>query len=185
MKTLRLLARQFTDLRILLSQFNDELKPDLLPGQFLTLCAAALDTATGHLEVLRAGHYSAILAALDRDAPLRRVGAKGMAMGLAGGSTFAATLRPENVELAPGDVLLLYTDGAVEAPGADGEAFGEGRIFAGIMQRLEKSTQDLVDGIAADVRAYAGGRVDDDLTFLALGCSAGFEDDPALDEASG
>lgn len=168
-KTLRFVARSTTDLNELVARFNDEMKPDLLPGQFITLFAAVLDPGARTLCCLRAGHQPAVLVSLARDEVVRRIGASGMAIGLAAGATFRATLRPTTVQLMPGDVLVQCTDGALEAMDRAGVEFGEARYLASILRHYEASAQELVDGIAADVRAHAADRgVSDDLTVLAV-----------------
>ncbi|MCS6971171.1 MAG: serine/threonine-protein phosphatase [Planctomycetes bacterium] len=168
-KTLRFVARSTADLHELVARFNDEIKPDLVPGQFITLFAAVLDIPSRTLQCVRAGHQPAILMNLAREDVVRRIGIGGMAIGLASGATFRAALRLSTVQLLPGDVLVQCTDGALEAMNEAGVEFGEARYLASILHHYELSAQELVDGIAADVRSHAQGKgVSDDLTVLAL-----------------
>lgn len=170
LKSLRFVARSTSDLTELVCRFNDEIKPDLVIGQFITLFAAVLDPANRMLTCLRAGHQPAVLVNLARDDVLRRIGRSGMAIGLTTGPVFAGSLRPVSMQLEPGDVLVQCTDGALEAMNADSVEFGEARYLASVMRHYENSAQDLVDGIAEDVRTYAKGPdgVGDDMTVLAL-----------------
>jgi serine phosphatase RsbU (regulator of sigma subunit) len=170
LKTLRFVARSTSDLTELVCRFNDEIKPDLVIGQFITLFAAVLDPSNRSMTCLRAGHQPAVLVNLARDDVLRRIGRSGMAIGLTTGQVFAGSLRPVAMQLEPGDVLVQCTDGALEAMNADNVEFGEARYLASVMRRYETSAQDLVDGIAEDVRTYAQGPggVGDDMTVLAL-----------------
>lgn len=168
LKTLRFVARSTSDLTELVCRFNDEIKPDLVPGQFITLFAGVLDPANRSFTCLRAGHQPAILVNLAREDVLRRLGRAGMAVGLASGQAFAATLRPVAMQFEPGDVLVQSTDGALEAMDAAGVEFGEARYLASIMSRYETTAQEIVDGIAEDARAFAGGQIGDDLTVLAV-----------------
>jgi serine phosphatase RsbU (regulator of sigma subunit) len=190
LKTLRFLARQLADPAHLLAQFNDEIKPDLLPGQFMTIAAVALDPLAGEAQLLRAGHHTALLMNLDRDDVLRRVGsARGMGIGLATGTRFSETLRSERIVLEPGDTLLLYTDGLIEAPaaapaGAEGEQFGEHRLFGHALTVHGNGAQRLVDDLARVVDDWAGGAVGDDLTVLAIARLPEAEPEPAADAAA-
>jgi Stage II sporulation protein E (SpoIIE) len=93
--------------------------------QFVTGLFAELDLATGHLAWHSAGHPAPLLlrgtrviGALDTE-PALPLGL-GMALG--------TTVRIEEQSLEPGDRLLLYSDGVVEARDADGEFFGADRL---------------------------------------------------------
>ena len=62
--------------------------------------------------------------------------------------------------LAPGDTLVLYTDGLTDAR-RDGELFGEDRLLAALASCPERSPQPLVDGIRAEITAFADDLRDD------------------------
>jgi sigma-B regulation protein RsbU (phosphoserine phosphatase) len=162
----------------LLIQFNDEIRPDLLPGQFITLFAAELDPVTGSVSAIRAGHHPGILLSADSDTVLRKVGRQGMAIGLAAGPIFAGSMHAEVVHLQPGDVLVQYTDGLTEAMDSDNVEFGEARLYASLFTHIHKTTQEMVDGIAGDVGHHVDGQLDDDLTIFAVSMN------PKVEEAS-
>ncbi len=148
-----------------------------MSGQFITLFAAVLDPANRAFICLRAGHQPAVLVNLAREDSVRRLGRAGMAVGIASGHAFAATLRPVAMQLEPGDVVVQSTDGALEAMDAAGTEFGLARYLASILRRYDASAQELVDGVAADVRTYAKGAVGDDLSVLAIAVLPG--EDPS------
>ncbi len=168
LKTLRFLARNTSNMGNLLVQFNDEIKGDLLPGQFITLFAAELDPVTGSVSCIRAGHHAGLLLSLDGDTVLRRVGRQGMAIGLSAGPIFAGSMHTEVVHLQPGDLLLQYTDGLTEAMSAQSEEFGEVRLYGSMFTHANAPVQELVDNIAKDVNRHVNGQLDDDLTIFAL-----------------
>jgi hypothetical protein len=168
LKTLRFLARNTANMGNLLVQFNDEIRPDLLPGQFITLFAAELDPITGSVACIRAGHHAGILVSSDNDVVLRKVGKTGMAIGLAAGPIFAGSMHADMMHLQPGDVLLQYTDGLTEAMDSESQEFGESRLYASLFTHLSKPGQELVDAIGEDVVAHVKGQLDDDLTIFAL-----------------
>ncbi len=168
LKTLRFLARQVSDPVSLLVQFNDEIRTDLLPGQFITMFVASLDPVARRLVCIRAGHHPAVIANLGQNAILRRVGHQGIAIGLVAGSVIRGSLRPETIDLLPGDVLLQYTDGVTEATDAEGNEYGETRMFGNFLATLDQPLQQVVDEIASDVLAFANGTLGDDLTVLSL-----------------
>jgi serine phosphatase RsbU (regulator of sigma subunit) len=72
------------------------------------------------------------------------------------------------VNLQPGDRLVLFTDGFLEAKSADGEVFGEHRL-AEAMTRLGEAPADALGAlIVEDVERFAAGKLDDDLTILVV-----------------
>jgi sigma-B regulation protein RsbU (phosphoserine phosphatase) len=182
LKTIRFVARSTSDLTELVCRFNDEIKPDLMPGQFITLFAAVLDPENRVFSCLRAGHQPAVLVNLARDDVMRRIGRRGMAIGLATGAVFAQSLHQVSMQLEAGDIIVQSTDGALEAMNGEDVQFGESRYLASVLSRYESSAQELVDGVAEDVRAYVEERgVGDDLTVLALAVLP--SDDTALEHA--
>jgi serine phosphatase RsbU (regulator of sigma subunit) len=182
LKTIRFVARSTSDLTELVCRFNDEIKPDLMPGQFITLFAAVLDPDNRVFSCLRAGHQPAVLVNLARDDVMRRLGRRGMAIGLATGAVFAQSLHQVSMQLEAGDIIVQSTDGALEAMNGEDVQFGESRYLASVLSRYESSAQELVDGVAEDVRAYVEERgVGDDLTVLALAVLP--SDDTALEHA--
>ncbi|TMQ10604.1 MAG: hypothetical protein E6J91_25800 [Deltaproteobacteria bacterium] len=75
-------------------------------------------------------------------------------------------VRETEIELAPGDTMLLLTDGAVEHTGADG-MFGFERVHAELAAHAELGPSQVIEAVTARLAAH-GGRQDDDITLLAL-----------------
>ena len=86
-------------------------------------CASA-----GTLAIARAGHCPALM--IRRDGTTEYLRPDGLALGLDRSGLFGKTLQEAKVNLAPGDVCLLYTDGVVEARNASGEQYGYDRLAA-------------------------------------------------------
>jgi len=106
-----------------LERANDLLCPDMPSKMFVTCLYAILDPATGHLVYANAGH----------DLPYQRGGAgvqelraTGMPLGLMPGMRYEV----KETQLCPGDSLLLYSDGLVEAHDPEREMFGFPRLMA-------------------------------------------------------
>ncbi len=73
------------------------------------------------------------------------------------------------VKLQSGDRLLLYTDGVIEAPGPDGELFGQDRLHETLNRLADSSLPELKQGLLAAVREHSGGTLaHDDVTIMAL-----------------
>lgn len=72
------------------------------------------------------------------------------------------------VELHPGDVLLLFTDGISEALSSDGREFGEERLIASAVARPKQPLPDLQARILEQVKSFCSGRMSGDATLLIL-----------------
>ncbi len=70
--------------------------------------------------------------------------------------------------LAPGDSLVFYTDGVIEALDASEDEFGYPRLLAEIARWRDRPLKDGLDGIAAAVRQWCDGPIRDDLSLLAV-----------------
>jgi len=134
----------------LLRRVNDGFAGTLGKGVFVTALAALLDPETHRLTLGGAGHHPLLL--LN---PVERrttqVTAKGLALGLVGGEGFAQSLMEATVDVAPGDSLLLYTDGASESVEHAIEsrflAAAAGAVLAGPHGALKRLREDLWEGV--------------------------------------
>lgn len=133
-----------------------------LPGfaDFVTLFFGILDTSTGSLRYCSAGHPPAMV----------RRAAGGVAK-LETGSPIVGPLHDavyEDTEalLAPGDVLVLYTDGVTEAR-REGEFFGEERL-ADVIGKERVPAEEIPRLIYERVSDFTGGVLDDDIALLSL-----------------
>ena len=135
--TLRTAGRLTGDPRAALDELNHTLRRR--GGMSLcTACAVSLPSELpGDALVLLAGHPPPLLV---RDGKVRPVGLHGPMLG----AIEVADWPGERIELAPNDVLVLYTDGVLDAALPGGEHFGEERLHA------------LVEQAGADVEAIAG-----------------------------
>jgi hypothetical protein len=142
------------------------------PVQFTTAVLARLDTATGVLEYVLAGHPAPLLirhgkVVKELTAPPRPP----LGVTVAGGLPTAV----EREQLEPGDRLLLYSDGVTEARDSDGVFFGEQRLveLAEHAMAAELPAPETLRRLAAAVMEHQGGRLQDDATLLLIDWSAG------------
>jgi len=167
LKTLRFVLRAESDPVDIALACNDELREDLLPGQFISLFFAVIDSSAMTLTALCAGHHPALLVNPRREFPVRRVGRSGMALGLGNRETLTRMLRPVTVDLEPGDILVQTTDGLLEAFDAQEKPWGEARWMSSVLAHSEGETsQEVADALVRDCRAFVNRPVDDDLTVL-------------------
>ncbi len=148
----------------LLGETNRAMFGDLVnAGLFITIFCARFDPRTGVLEYANAGHNPPMLRC-EGGARSVELDADGAAIGFLDEVDFEQL----TTELAPGDTLLLYTDGVVEAPGVDGSQFGEERL-AEMLRELEVGAEGLVRAVVSAVGDHTGGAAQhDDVTVVAL-----------------
>jgi sigma-B regulation protein RsbU (phosphoserine phosphatase) len=81
----------------------------------------------------------------------------------------ALNLLPTEVQLAPGDLVLLYTDGVTDMRALSGERFGEERLVGAVERARGGSAQEVVDALTADLQEFEGEEpAADDVTIVAV-----------------
>jgi len=117
--------------------------------------------SSGEIEICNAGHPPALW--LGRHG-LTRIEATALPVGMFSTSCFPAS----NVELEPGDTLLMYTDGLSDASSRTGELYGIDRI-ARVVASTNGGAAQVMQACARDVAAFSGLRgLEDDLTIFAM-----------------
>jgi serine phosphatase RsbU (regulator of sigma subunit) len=127
---------------------------------FVTVYLGVLDLASGLLVYASAGHPPPVRVAAGRSALL---GDGGTVMGVFDDAGF----RDTSLQLGPGDLLLLYTDGLTEAK-KDGDYFGEERLLAMAATLYGVGAAVATRAVYEAVVEYAGGVLLDDLAVLAV-----------------
>ncbi|HJV23096.1 MAG TPA: SpoIIE family protein phosphatase [Holophagaceae bacterium] len=128
---------------------------------FITLAFGTFEPATGAFAFVRAGHTPGYLRRLD--GTVTRLQPRGLGIGLTA-KGFRERLDLCEGRLAPGETLLLFTDGLSEAHGPDDALYGDDRIVA-----VLRTGADPVPALLSDVAAFTGdGPLADDLTLMVL-----------------
>ncbi|MDM0014407.1 SpoIIE family protein phosphatase [Variovorax sp. J22P168] len=131
-------------------------------NMFATAFLGILDVETGMLQYVNAGHDPPLVTD-EQGSVRRRLGLTGPALGLLADQRFSVG----NTQLAVGDLLLGYTDGVVEAAGAEG-AFGEARLLEALA-RTGGPPDALLQHIENSLDAFGdGAEATDDITMVAL-----------------
>lgn len=147
------------------TRLNGDLQSEVDVGMFQTLFIGVVDTKSGRLQYVNAGHPPALLRRANGGAFIELQGG-GAALGLVDGEIYKPS---EYVEWNPGDFLVAFTDGITEArPAAGGELYGDDRLRATIAQKASSGAKEMVDEIVQSVRRFCGGPSNDDLTLVAI-----------------
>ncbi|MBL8061831.1 MAG: PP2C family protein-serine/threonine phosphatase [Anaerolineales bacterium] len=129
---------------------------------FVTIFLGQYNPRTRTMSYANAGHSSAYLyrMATDEEIWLRPTGP---AIGL----MERFLLRREDVQLEPGDILLLYTDGITEAADRQGVLWGEDRLAEIIRQNAKATAEQLIQIIMKAVKEHTNGSpLADDVTLI-------------------
>jgi serine phosphatase RsbU (regulator of sigma subunit) len=149
---LRVLAMSHDDLGEVLTHANRVLADDIGIERFITMLLASLDPATKMLYYANAGHPNGFV--LDQrgevKATLKRTG---VPLGL---SAVTAYPSAQQVQLHPGDIVVLLTDGIDEAVSPDEQLFGMERTLKVLRERPSASAAQLVDALYQAVQEFSG-----------------------------
>jgi serine phosphatase RsbU (regulator of sigma subunit) len=154
------LARGCGDLARLLRSVNALFYSSTAPEHFATSFFGCYDDDARRLRYLNCGQVPPFL--LRADGSCERLASNAPALGIM--EAWDGT--PRDVTLGRGDTLLLFSDGVSEAPGEDGEEFGETRLEAALRSGARLPLPALLATILEAVKAFAGPRHEDDATLV-------------------
>jgi serine phosphatase RsbU (regulator of sigma subunit) len=164
---LRTLVDEELPLPVLVQRLNLQVTRHAPPSRFITLFLAQFNPATGRLLFVNAGQTPPLLR--RQNGTIERLMSGGVALGMFGGSTYDAG----EVQMHPGDALLMYSDGLTEAESPDGQVFDEEglertlALYAGAYQK--SAAAELGRAVFEAVERHRRDkRLADDLTVLVL-----------------
>ena len=147
----------------ILARLNTEICRDNESCMFVTLFCAILNIRTGQVDYGNGGHNLPYYLLQRSVTPLENLG--GRALGLVEQSPYASG----RMVLAPGEALLLYTDGVTEAMDSRERLYSDQRLAEFLASNHGSSPRQIVDDLVSDVRSFAGAAPQsDDITALAL-----------------
>jgi sigma-B regulation protein RsbU (phosphoserine phosphatase) len=164
--TLRLVCREEASPAAILKRINDLLVIDTDPDLFATMIYGILDPVAMTFTYSNAGHCYPLFLNYE-GATITSLRAGGMILG----SFDFATFQCETIQFAPGDEMLLYTDGATETERRDdGVLYGEEKLIECIESNRHLSAETLCEAIEADLLKFSGtqNHRNDDLTIVAI-----------------
>lgn len=144
-----------------LATANNLLCPDMPPMMFVTCLYALLDPVTGVVRYANAGHNVPYRRTVDGIQEMR---ARGMPLGLMPDMPY----EEKEVTLLPGENLVLYSDGLIEAHNTQGEMFGFPRLRS--LLGIPQCGEELINCMVNELSVFTGSGWDqeDDVTFVTL-----------------
>ena len=158
-------ALALEDMGSLLRAVDRLFQQSTLPGSYASLFFAEYRDEDRRLRYVNCGHPPALLC--HPDGSMERLEATATVLGL--GQDWDCEIAEKR--LAPGDRLLIYTDGVSEAANEQGEEFGEQRLAELLGSAPEMQAAEWPDFILEGARRFAGQEFQDDVT-LVTACSA-------------
>ena len=165
--TVRAFASDAASPAWLCNRVNSVLCNNIASGKFVTLFYGVLDANRRTLAYTNAGHLHPILVNGSRSVQQLENG--GALLGV-----FPEWKYEDSIaQLAPGDRLLLFTDGITEAAKPDGEEFGEQRLIDAATSLAKRSSAELRDQLLTEAKGFCDSQLQDDATLIVVGVSEG------------
>jgi len=167
-KVLSIRLSEMADPVAAVKKTNADIVKDMDRSSFVTVSVIVFDPAAKTLTSVRAGHNPPMLYRPSKGVVQKFEGG-GLMIGMAQPHLFDAQLVGETVDVQPGDVLLLYTDGIEEGKNPSGEEFGLGRMEPILMAECAKPPSFLLGTIFYEFERFAAGVTqEDDLTAICV-----------------
>lgn len=160
--SLRILGPEYDELHELATRLNELFRYNIKLMSFISLFLARIDMKKDMIHYCNAGHHPAFWwqAASGTSQWLEPTGP---AIGLTHDGGFSS----RSIQFERGDLLLLYTDGLIEAKNTDGEEFGEERLSEFVKRHFDFTADDFLLKLLNHTALFAAG-FDDDITLLVI-----------------
>jgi serine phosphatase RsbU (regulator of sigma subunit)/CHASE3 domain sensor protein len=162
---------------------NRALKEATAQDAFTTLVYATLDVQSGEMRLMNMGHPSPFILRDPGDGAEPSAHYLEEPRNRAVGWFDDPGLGEAIVTLQPGDRLILFTDGWLEAKSATGETYGEHRFAEDLARSATLDADGLCEELVKRVESFSAGKLDDDLTMLVVEFSGADASLAAQDEA--
>ena len=143
-------------------QLNSVLCTNIAGDKFVTLFYGVLDARAQTLRFTNAGHLRPVVIACDGSAARLEEG--GALLGVFPEWQYTDAV----VQINPGDLLVLFTDGVTEAANRDDEEFGEDRLIQSLVALRRFGPRELQSQLLGQVKSFCNGALTDDATLIIL-----------------
>jgi sigma-B regulation protein RsbU (phosphoserine phosphatase) len=147
---------------VLCAKLNSVLCDTVAPGKFVTLFYGVIDSQQRRLQYENAGHCLPLL--VHADGSILMPASYSGVLGLFSHWTY----QNSEVQLQPGDCLVLMTDGVLEAANRDEEEFGYQRLIDVVRAKRDSGVHGIRTAILETVSAFCEGKFDDDASLIVV-----------------
>ena len=166
--TLDAALNSYLEFDIPLTEMSDRLNKLIYKSspsdKFITFFIAVLDSNTGELDIVNAGHNPIFL--LRKDGKLENIDAGGVGLGM---FDIGIPFTGQKSIMNSGDKLFLYTDGIPEAMNENEEEYSDERMIKFFKEHSQNSSEKFINALVKDVKDYTGdAQQSDDITTLIL-----------------
>src|ERR1700733_5750256 len=151
------------DAAAVLGAVNRQVYASSLEDRYATLFYGVFDGATRTLRCVNAGHNPPMVIRRE-DQPISWLETGGPPVGMFPNFTYEESVVQQN----PGDLVLAYTDGVVEAVNPAGEEWGVEGLRRAAMESKTHNADDMVEAIFASMDEFSRGHQTDDATVIVL-----------------
>ena len=158
------------DLQRVLTSVNRSFCENTGDSSYATLFFADYDDASRRLRYANCGHLPPLLLSTGEEngaagiCRVQRLDPTSMVVGLFDNWKCEVA----ETKLAPGDTLVLYTDGITEARNSAGEEFGESRLVETLQNSCHLPVESLLRTVVKEVQQFTGGEQQDDITLVVV-----------------
>lgn len=160
--SLKSLGPKYSNLGTLAKKLNELFRYSTQLIRFISLCLISIDMNQGKIQYCNAGHHPPVFWDYD-EKKIQWLNPTGPAIGI----TYDTKYESKSIKISANDILLLYTDGLVEARNNQDIEFGEERLANYIANNHKKSAQDLLTGLRQSAESFAG-KFQDDIALLVI-----------------
>jgi len=147
-----------------MTRANHALSSCLEKTSFITASIFVIDSEKREIEFVRAGHCPTLFVSKSSGEGCFFKN-RGLGLGIIRNSSYSKYVQTNRFKYETGDVMVLYTDGIVEAKNGDGEEFGYDRLQEFVEKSASRSPQEIQSGLIKKLFEFSGQQfIDDDYT---------------------
>ena len=160
--SLQTLGPEYENLSLLASKLNNLFRYNTTLIRFISLCLVSIDVELNRIEYCNAGHHPPLFWN-SREKKAQWLKPTGPAIGL----THNANYNTGTIDTMDNDLLIMYTDGIVEARNDEGVEFGEELLLEYVRTNCHQTAQDFLNGLYKEAEDFAG-KFQDDIALMVI-----------------
>jgi len=160
--TIKTLGHEYDDVAALVTRINELFCHNMKIIHFLSLCFISIDLEKGIMEYSNAGHNPPLFWN-NKNKRIDLLNPTGPAIGLIKNTKY----KSNQFEINPDDMILMYTDGLLEARDNNGDEYGEDRLNEFFITNTQESATHFLENLKKTLKSFSS-HLHDDVTLIAL-----------------